>query len=81
MKVVYKNHGPDSRDEKVICLSSNFRDRQADIVAYRGAVFNQKGSPRVHWTLGRLHAKKSNPSDTKDISLFRKLCETDRPTH
>ena len=24
----FKNEGPDSRDEKVICLLSNFRDRQ-----------------------------------------------------
>ena len=47
----------DQRDEKVICLSSNFRGRQTHIVAYRGAVCNQKGSPRVHWIYGGLHAK------------------------
>ena len=78
-----KNHGPDSRDEKVICLSSNFRDRQADIVAYRGAVFNQKGSPRVHWTLGRLHAKNQGH---QEILLWEIMTDqpsnrpTDRPT-
>ena len=36
-------HGPDSRDEKLLCLSSNFRGRQTDIVAHRGAVCNHKG--------------------------------------
>ena len=44
-----KNQGPDSRDEKVICFLSNFRDRQTDIVAYRGAVCNQKSSPIDYW--------------------------------
>ena len=29
-----KKQGPDSRDEKVICLLSNFLERQTDIVAY-----------------------------------------------
>ena len=52
-KLYAKNHGPDSRDEKVISLSSNFRGRQSDIVAYRDAVCNRKGSPRVHWIQGK----------------------------
>ena len=30
------------------------------IVAYRGYVGNQKGSPRVNWIIGRLNAKKSS---------------------
>ena len=49
--------GPNSKNEKVISYKylSPFRDRQADIVAYRGNVCNQKGSPRVNWILGRLH--------------------------
>ena len=29
-------------------FSSNFPDKQTDIVTYRGAVCDQKGSPRVH---------------------------------
>ena len=32
--VCIKKKGPDSRDEKVICLLSNFLERQTDIVAY-----------------------------------------------
>ena len=55
-KLPAKNQGPISKDEKAISL---FLDRQADIVAYRGKVSNQKGSPGVHWIQGRLHAKKS----------------------
>ena len=47
--------GSDSRDEKATL--SNFLDRQTDIVAYRSAVCNKKGSSRVHWILGRSHAK------------------------
>ena len=31
---------PDSRDARVICLLSSFRDRQVDIAAYRGDVCN-----------------------------------------
>ena len=56
-----KKQGLDSRDENMICLLSNFRDKQTDIVAYRGAACNQKGSPRVHWNLEdcMLHAKKT----------------------
>ena len=40
---------------KVVCRKS----RQADIVAYRGDICNEKGSPRDHWNLERLHAKKT----------------------
>ena len=36
-------------------------DRPADIVAYKGNVFNQKESPRVNWNIGRLHAKNLEP--------------------
>ena len=57
------NQGSDSRDEKVIFLSRNFRDRQTDIVAYRGGVFSQRPQSR----------------DMKNISLFRKLSQTDQP--
>ena len=28
---------------------SNIRERETDILTYRGAVCNQKGSPRLHW--------------------------------
>ena len=34
---------------------------ETDIVTYRGNVCNQKGSPRVHWIIGRLHAKNQGP--------------------
>ena len=34
---------------------------QTDIVAYRGVVCNQKGTPRVKWILGRLNAKNQGP--------------------
>ena len=39
--------GPDSSDEKKECLLSNFLGRQTTIVAYGGAVCNQKESPGV----------------------------------
>ena len=32
------------------------RNRQADIEAYRGNVCNEKGSPRVHEIIRKLHA-------------------------
>ena len=37
------------------------RERETDIVAYRGDLCNQKGYPRVHWIQGRLHAKNQEP--------------------
>ena len=58
---IKKKQGPGSRDEKVICLLRNFRDRQTDIVADRGGVCSQKGSNRDQWILGRLHAKNQEP--------------------
>ena len=54
-KLNAKNHGPDSRYEQVQCL---FRDRQTDIVAYRLAVCNLKGSLTVHWVLDKIECKK-----------------------
>ena len=45
---------PNSRAEKVISLDkfisflSLFQDRRNHIVAYRGAIFNQKGCPMIH---------------------------------
>ena len=44
-KLYAKNQGPNSKDLKVSLLNP-FRDRQAAIVAYRGNVCNQIGSPR-----------------------------------
>ena len=64
-----KNQGPDSRDEKKINLLSNFRDIQTDIIAYRGAICNQKRSPRLHLFLGTLHAKKQG-SESRKIQAF-----------
>ena len=70
-----KNHDPDQRDEKVTCLSSNFRDKQTDILTQSGDVHNQIGCPLAYWIKGRLYAKNQGPSsrDTKDISHFKKL--------
>ena len=55
--------GPNSKHEKVISYKSlsPFRDRHADVEAYRGNVCNQKGSPRVNWITGKLHAKNQGP--------------------
>ena len=44
-------------------------DRQAGIVAYRGALFKQKGSHSVHWITRRLHAGPRS-SDKIVISLL-----------
>ena len=64
----------------MICLLSNFRDRQTGIVAYRGAISNQKGSPRVHWKIGRLHAKNQGPK-ARDKRYTPFLGNYDRPTN
>ena len=57
-----------------MCLSSNLREGQTDIVAYKGAI--KRSSSRVHWILGRLHAKIQK---IRNI-LFRNLFQTDQPT-
>ena len=79
-KLFAKKQGPNSKGEKV-GHSSPFRDRQANIVAYRGNVCNQKGSLRVRWIQGRLNAKDQVPKirDKKDIYISRKG-QTDQPT-
>ena len=51
-----KNQDP--KDE-IKSLLRPFRDRQTDIVAYRGNVCNQKGSYRVHWTIRKTACKKA----------------------
>ena len=66
-KLYAKNQGPDSRDEKKICLLNNFRDRQTVIVAYRGTVCNQMRSPRVLWIRERLYAKQQGPKSRDKI--------------
>ena len=65
-KVVWKKSR--SKDKKIL---SPFWNGQKDIVAYRGNVYNQKGSPRVHCIIGRLDAKNPEPKsrDKKDICL------------
>ena len=60
-----KNQGPNSKDEKVITLF----ETDIHIVAYRGNVCNQKGSPRVHWNIGKLHVKKIKDLN-QDIRKF-----------
>ena len=43
-------------------------------MAYRGAIFNQKGCPMVHWFKGEFHAKNQGP-DSRDrkVSNFRDI--------
>ena len=67
----YDKKGPNSKDESVISHQSPFRNRHSDIMAYRSNVCYQKGSPRVHRILGRLHAKKQGPRsrDKKVVSF------------
>ena len=45
-------------------LFSPFRDRQADIVAYKGNVCKKKGSPMVNWIMGRLQNIKETDRQT-----------------
>ena len=40
---------------------SLFQERRKDIVAYRGAIFNQKGKPMIHWIKGFFFAKYQGP--------------------
>ena len=35
-------------------LKQQLQERQKDIVAYRGALYNQKRCPMVHWITGKL---------------------------
>ena len=56
-----KNQGPDSRDEKVICLLSNFWDRHWQ----GGAVCNLKGI-----LLGSLDPRKIEPQSRESYNLF-----------
>ena len=35
---------------KIACKP--FQDRHTEILAYRGAICNQKGCPMVHWIIG-----------------------------
>ena len=39
--------------------------RQTDIVALRGAIYNQKGCPLAHWIIGKLYAKTSKDDKLK----------------
>ena len=45
--------------------------KRTDIVAYRGAVFNQKECPMVHWIKGKLYPKKNKGPDSKDEQFSR----------
>ena len=53
-KLYAKNQSQKRKKLKVL-----FETDIRDIVAYRGAIYNQKGSPCVIWTKGRWHEKKS----------------------
>ena len=46
--------------------------KRTDIVAHRGAAFNQKECPMVHWIKGKLYAKNQGPDsrDEKTICLL-----------
>ena len=54
-----RNQDPNSKDEKIISIFSPFRDRKANIVAYKCKVCNRKESHRFHWIIGSLNAKES----------------------
>ena len=58
-KVLCKNQGPNSKDERVINLFSPFRDRQADIVAYKIMYAIKRDFLGFMGPLGRLPAKKN----------------------
>ena len=51
---------PYSKGENVISLKWPFRNRNGEIVAYRG-LCSQTGSLRVHWSIGTFHAKNQGP--------------------
>ena len=53
-------------------FSSNFRDKQTDIVTYRGAICNQKGFPMVIWSIGKVSAKNQSPNskNEKVVGIF-----------
>ena len=68
-KLHAKIKDPKTRDEKVLSLFSTFRDRKADMVAYRRNLCNRKGPPRVNWIIGRLHAKNHRPK-SKDKTVI-----------
>ena len=68
-KLFAKKQGPNSKGEKV-GRSSPFRDRQANIVAYRGNVCNQKGSIGKDRPTNQLTNK---PIDRRDLKAHREV--------
>ena len=59
-KVVCKNQRPKSKDKKVTYHLLSLR-QTPDIVAYKGAMCNQKESHRAHQIIERLHTKNYGP--------------------
>ena len=41
--------------------SYQLQERQSNIVAYRGSIWNRKGCPMVDWIIGKLYAKNHDP--------------------
>ena len=54
-----------------------FQDRRTDIIAYRGAIVNQKGCPKLHWTKGMLHTKNEGPRNEKVLPFEHLSRQTD----
>ena len=52
--------------------------KQTDIVAYRGAICNQKRCPLVHWIEGKFYAKKSPDSRDEKVIRFWAIFETEQ---
>ena len=50
-KLYGENQCLNSKDEKVISFLRPLRDKQTDIVAYKGNVCNEKESLMVHWVI------------------------------
>ena len=86
-KLYAKNQGPDSKEEKVICLWSNFEtDRQTLCYAIKRDLLVKQVKDRyirVHRTLGRLQAKiKDLNQDIRKLLVFLGNYDrqTDRPS-
>ena len=50
--------------------SYQLQERQSNIVAYRGSIWNRKGCPMVDWIIGNLYAKNHDPK-SKDEQVIK----------
>ena len=67
-------------NQEIIKLSAfkPFQDRRTDIVAYKDAIFNQKGGSLLDWTKGNLHAIKVQTQELRKGYAFRAISETNK---